>query len=57
VAGYVALTLFCAVCQFLLTQKGRGGFSANWPIWAGMISALLAARAQGLCHNWPQFVA
>jgi hypothetical protein len=22
-----------------------------------MIIALLAARAQGLCHNWPQFVA
>ena len=57
VAGYVALTLFFAVCQFLLARKGYGGFPADWPIWVGMISALLAARAQGLCHNWPQFVA
>ena len=57
VAGYVALTLFCAVCQFLLTPRGRGGFRANWPILAGMISALLAARTLGFCPNWPQFVA
>ena len=57
VAGYVALTLFCAVCQFLLTRRGRGGFPADWPILACMISALLAARALGFCHNWPQFVA
>lgn len=57
VAGYVALTLCCAVCQFLLTRRGRGGFAANWPILACMVGGLLAARVLRLCPNWPQFVA
>jgi len=57
VAGYVATILFCAVCQFLLARRGRGGLPVDWTILACMISALLAARALGLCHNWPQFVA
>ncbi len=56
-AGYVALILFCAVCQFLLTRRGRGGFAANWPILACMIGGLLAGRALGLCPSWPQFAA
>ncbi len=56
-AGYVALTLSCAVCQFLLTRRGHGGFAPNWPILACMIGGLLAARALGMCPNWPQFVA
>ena len=56
-AGYAALTLFCAVCQLLLARRGRGGFPVNWPILACMIGGLLAACALGLGLNWPQFVA
>jgi hypothetical protein len=56
-AGYVALILFSAVCQFLLARKGRGGFQPNWPVLACMIGALLVARALGVCVDWPQFVA
>jgi hypothetical protein len=56
-AGYAALTLFFAVCQFLLARKVGGAFPADWPILVGMLTALLAARAQGVCHNWPQFAA
>ena len=56
-AGYAAVALYCGVCQILLTRRGRGGFAANWPILACMIAGLLAARALGLCPNWPQFVA
>lgn len=56
-AGYVALTVFCAVCQFLLTRRGHGGLAPNWPVLACMVSGLLAARALGMCANWPQFVA
>jgi hypothetical protein len=54
-AGYVALALFCAVCQIFLTRRGRGGFAANWPLVACMIGGLLAAQTLGFCHSWPQF--
>ena len=56
-AGYVALTLFCAVCQLFLTRRGRGGLPVDWQVLGGMVVALLAARALGFCPNWPQFVA
>jgi drug/metabolite transporter (DMT)-like permease len=56
-AGYIALALFCAVCQLLLGRKRRGGTPSNWPILAVMIGALLAGRAVGLSSNWLQFVA
>jgi hypothetical protein len=59
-AGCVAIVLYCAACQFWLPRKGTGGFSANWPILAGMIGGLLAGCAfkvqGGLFHNWAQFV-
>lgn len=59
-AGRVAIGLYCAACQFWLPRKGTGGFSANWPILAGMIGGLLAGCAfmveGGLFHNWAQFV-
>jgi drug/metabolite transporter (DMT)-like permease len=60
-AGRVAIVLYCATCQFWLPRKGIGGFSANWPILAGMIGGLLAGCAfmveGGLFHNWAQFAA
>ena len=58
-AGRVAIVLYCAACQFWLPGKGIGGFSAKWPILAGMIGGLLAGCAfmveGGLFHNWAQF--
>ena len=58
-AGCIAIVLYCAACQFWLPRKGIGGFSANWPILAGMIGGLLAGCAfmveGGVLHNWPQF--
>ena len=57
-AGCVAVVLYCAACQFWLPRKGSGGFSANWPILAGMIGGLLVACAflvEG--PKWSQFIA
>lgn len=56
-AGCVAAILYCAACQFWLLRKSSGGFSANWPILAGMIGGLLVACAflvEG--PKWSQFV-